>query len=590
MSKGAKQSRTSQHEARKASTAVRKNTSRSNKSVSKADIRAVKPRSELNRRRVLDSAKVVIARSSQDPHLLEVLLRDADIADYVRRSLCAKAAKDSSFAKRVAGVVSHVPPAEEALPAWSVSDTSESQSSEVSSSLWSSRFLPQEGLPVLTHELLHDLNSCSSPSCSSVSPPSGAFGAFAQLSMPGPRDVPPRPRRSVEALVDFSTADNRLKYSALLAGATAVMQRIGEEGQLLAPRLGQPESLRRLRDSAGAPLVCESSNPQQLDGPHFAASSDFDRLLKRRRRRSKGPATPQLIAEEVSRCRTRAVLGTLTTEIVALIMSYVDVKTKARSVQAVSSSIRGATQCRQAWDPLCLDQATGRAFLRLLKRRDPLGCFADAVSKTKRCLPKGFFEVMRLEAVLMDPERVEVEQSDTEDEAPKQRPLVVSDPLDEVCKRLRSYFPSVCELHITNIEDYRMDYRFVGLRSVSLADFGFVELTHCSTTPPTYTLLAHRKLPPRLINVEDMKAENRARMPAGVCFDFSTTISEREALYLAEHRNAYKNGEDFHLVHAFFRTVRSHTVRRRYKAVVEALRQRFPQQFASRTDPSSPFH
>jgi len=186
-------------------------------------------------------------------------------------------------------------------------------------------------------------------------------------------------------------------------------------------------------------------------------------------------------------------------------------------------------------------------------------------------------------AELMDPERVELEQSDTEDEAPKPRPLVVADPLDEMCKRLRYYFTLVKEISLTNIEDYRMDYRFVGLRTGSLAEYGLVELVHCATAPPTYALRAVQDEPPRILDIQAALSENRSRLPPGVHYIETTTISEREALYLAEHRSAYKNGDDFHLIHAFYRTVRSHSVRKRYKSVVATLRDRFPQLFGSAT-------
>jgi len=245
-------------------------------------------------------------------------------------------------------------------------------------------------------------------------------------------------------------------------------------------------------------------------------------------------------------------------------------------------------QCRAAWDPLHLDQAAGRAILRVLKRSDPLGCFAADVRRTKRRFPAGLFEVQRLDCVLMDPERHEAEQSDTEDDAPRPRPLVITDPLDEVCKRLRNYFTGVRELSVSNIEDYRMDYRFVGLRATSLADYGYVELLHTPTVPPTYALLARRDAPPRRVDPGAARAENRSRLPPEAMWDERTTISEREALYLAEHRSAYKNGGDFHLTHAYYRTVKSHGVRKRYKAVVASLRRRFPEQFPMRLERASP--
>jgi len=281
-------------------------------------------------------------------------------------------------------------------------------------------------------------------------------------------------------------------------------------------------------------------------------------------------------------------LGILRGETFFVMLSFLDLQTKIRCLVG-SSQISEIMQSRCAWDPLHLDQASGRAFLRLLKRRDPLGCFTADIRRTKRMFPAGLFQVQHIEAVLMNPERVEQEQSDTEDDTPRPKPLVIADPLDEVCKRLRHYFTSVSSLHISNIEDYRMDYRFVGLRASRLADFGFVELIHVPTAPPKYALRACRDKPPRTIDLEAIKAENRLRLPHGIMFDEATTISEREALYLAEHRDAFKNGEDFHLIHAFYRTVRSHGVRKRYKAVVAALRGRFPAHFPARLgDQGSP--
>mmetsp|Transcript_90506 Transcript_90506/g.174218 ORF Transcript_90506/g.174218 Transcript_90506/m.174218 type:complete len:382 (-) Transcript_90506:103-1248(-) len=303
-----------------------------------------------------------------------------------------------------------------------------------------------------------------------------------------------------------------------------------------------------------------------------------------------GPQQQQQQQQELQEQQQPHKLSVLRGETFFVILNFLDLQTKIRCL-ITSSQIAETMQSRCAWDPLHLDQACGRAFLRLLKRRDPLGCFTADISRTKRMFPAGLFQVQRLEAVLMNPERVEQEQSDTEDDTPRPKPLVIADPLDEVCKRLRHYFTSVNSLYISNIEDYRMDYRFVGLRASRLSDFGFVELMHLPTAPPTYALRACRDMPPRTLDLDAIMAENRLRLPAGILFDESTTISEREALYLAEHRSAFKNGEDFHLVHAFYRTVRSHGVRKRYKAVVAALRARFPANFPTRAgDQGSPCH
>lgn len=225
----------------------------------------------------------------------------------------------------------------------------------------------------------------------------------------------------------------------------------------------------------------------------------------------------------------------------------------------------------------------------MLKKHDPLACFAADVSRTKALLPQGLFDVRRLRVVLMDPERIEQVQSDTEDEEPKPRPLAIADPLDEVCRRLRHYFTGVKEFLVSNIEDFRMDYRFLGLRAGSLSKFGFVELSCCDTAPTrTYALLAKYDAPPRLIDIPSALSENRSRLPSDVRLEEGTTFSEREALYLAEHRSAFKNADCFHFQHARFRTVRSHAVRKSYIGVVASLRERFPERFPDEADPRSP--
>eukprot|EP00439_Symbiodinium_sp_Y106_P001260 s1666_g1.t1 len=270
--------------------------------------------------------------------------------------------------------------------------------------------------------------------------------------------------------------------------------------------------------------------------------------------------------------------GPLNMDLAALVFSFVEVQTKVTAACGVSRGLREVFQRRSAWDPLKLDKDTGRKLLRKLKVKDPLGYFLEEGHRTKRYFPSGFFDVQHVEIVLMDPERVEHVQSDTEDEAPKPQATLIPDPLDEVLKRLKHYFSDVTDLIISNIEDYRMDYRFVGLRCSSLGAFGFVQLQHHSN-PATYELRALRDDPPKSVDLKAIKSVNSSRIPWAVRVDQNTTISEREALFLQEHLSAYKNGSDFFLAHAIYRSVPSHTVRKRYKAVVASLSRRFPQQF-----------
>lgn len=73
-----------------------------------------------------------------------------------------------------------------------------------------------------------------------------------------------------------------------------------------------------------------------------------------------------------------------------------------------------------------------------------------------------------------------------------------------------------------------MDYRFVGLRATSLADYGYVELLHTPTVPPTYALLARRDAPPRRVDPGAARAENRSQLGLvpGVTCDVPESFQE----------------------------------------------------------------
>lgn len=521
---------------------------------------------ESHQRRTLETAQGLISKSVQDPEMLAAIVQQPDVAEFVRRSLLQKTSRDAAFAASVAA----------AAPAI------ESRANVPAAAAASLAHSAGAGSPAGSLARALSRSQGRSPGAA-VGVAVGAGGAVT-----APRT--PQPAQSESPPAGTDTTWRSVVLEAMVSAMGRAEARPGVA----------PDWSCRLQDAmAMAAGISGSRRPPGGAAalgrielrPAAAQDGTGEPLLKRRRRLSKsspGPAAPPRLAEPAAACAAAGSFSSLSLELIALSMSFVDVRTKVLGVRAASRNLHQAMQGHCAWDPLHLDKDVGRAFLRLLKRRDPLGCFLADVTRTKRILPRGLFEVRRLEAVLMDPERVEAEQSDTEDDTPKPRPLVIADPLDEVCKRLRHYFASVTELAISNIEDYRMDYRFVGLRASSLAEFGFVELVHRPTTPPTYALLACRDEPPRCIDLEAIRAENRLRLPSNAGFDERTTISEREALYLSEHRSAYKNGDDFHLAHAFYRTVRSHGVRKRYKAVVAALRKRFPHRFASKGDPNSP--
>ncbi|CAK9008245.1 unnamed protein product [Durusdinium trenchii] len=345
-------------------------------------------------------------------------------------------------------------------------------------------------------------------------------------------------------------------------------------GALATPKLSTTSLPAELRASSALPTcppaLAEPRTPSIFDEEE---SDSPPRKVRRRLTYKQGyDAKSALIGESA--------LGCLSFDLAAHLLSFVDLITKISALNC-SSGLREVLQHRSAWDPLRISKPIGRGLLRRLKQKDPLGYFTEERVRAKRSFPRGFFDISQLEIVLMDPERVEMPQSDTEDEAPKPLLLtLIPDPLDEMLKRLKHYFTKVCDLTIRNIEDYRMDYRFVELRCSELEHFPKIELRHVDST---YHLHASRHHQPPEVDLARARAMNVARIPTGVEI-LNTSLTEREALFLQEHLSAFKNGTDFCLSHSIYRYVPSHTVRKKYKTVVEHLRRRFPACFGDREE------
>lgn len=371
----------------------------------------------------------------------------------------------------------------------------------------------------------------------------------------------------------------------------------------LSPDSSKPPRKPRLQDSASTLLAGGELNVE----PSAAAIGSLrqgslrrpaaeNSILPKRQRDGAVPADAAPVMSLLSGATTdkceemlpMCSIGALPPDVLANIFSSVDFKSKLCALLVASRSMRESLQCGAAWDPLCFDTNTGRSFLRMLKKHDPLACFSADVARTKSFFPEGLFDVRRFHIILMDPEQVDGEQGEAADDLPQPGPPTISDPLDEACKRLRHYFTCVAELSVSNIEDFRMDYRFLSLRSSGLSKFGFVELTCCDANPGnpvmTYSLVARQDIPPRQIDILSALAENRARMQGVESVRAGTTFSQEEALYLAEHRSAFKSGDHFRFRHATFRAVGSHAVKKSYVSVVALLRERFPDQFQKNVD------
>lgn len=281
--------------------------------------------------------------------------------------------------------------------------------------------------------------------------------------------------------------------------------------------------------------------------------------------------------------------------LLAHIMGFTDFRTKVSTLLVASRCLRQAMQPRAVWDPLHLDQATCKAFLVQMKRHDlafrkqmklSLPTRGHGVA-FERCFPRGLFKVLSFSVVLMAPDKPQHEESDTDDEGAVVPPPLIQDPLGEMCSIIRWHFTSVEEFMVTNIDVSLMDYKFL-IRRRRLQEFSYVEVQHCTHENGSYQLRARRNSEPlSLVNMQAVMRENKSRIPPNASFVENTTLSEREALFLLEHRGVYKNGEQFHIIHHRLRAISPHLVRKLYKEVVESLRQRFPSQFQPPSHPAT---
>jgi hypothetical protein len=344
----------------------------------------------------------------------------------------------------------------------------------------------------------------------------------------------------------------------------------------MSKRMKKDDTRSRSSDAAACDIIDRSaSDPflwaQLLNRPGVA---DFVRKSLKAK-----VSQDENFAENVARLRMPQVLlqSTITqrrmegpfklpSEAFTKVMSFLNFQGKVVECQRVSLGFHEAMQDRSAWEPLFLDKLECKAFMVKAKQIDPC-CI---VGKVKKFFPAGLFAVTTLNVVLMDPQPLQLQQtqSDTEDDAP--RPMLVSDPFSDICIRIHQHFTSVSNVTITNIGETPIDYRFVCLRCNYLAEFGFVDVSHCGSTH-RYQLRARRANHPRVVNQLEMVRENRSRVPAGHPVDTNTTINEQEALYLTENLSAFKNGDRFHLIHNVHCCEDSHTVRKNYKTVIVAL-------------------
>ena len=298
----------------------------------------------------------------------------------------------------------------------------------------------------------------------------------------------------------------------------------------------------------------------------------------------------------------------------AAILSSADLSTKL-SAMCVSRGLREVLQCSSAWNPLVINQAECRGLLKSLR-----ACyFSRNSSRPKWPMPQAFNQVSAIDVHLMDMERSVHAQSDTEDDQERPISMAIVSPMREFSRgrvfRLHSKytrdvigmwsclnlcrtkqcekgqhgvnkihfdrstagwrsFAEVSELTIRNIDSFSMGYDFIHFRCTKLESFGFVKIQYNGNR--SYSLEAAQREPP-MVDCSIVASMNSARIPATTRLQ-STTISEREALFLLEHPTAYKNGNNICFIHEVS-IYNSHLIRKQYKPLLDSLKERFPSSF-----------
>lgn len=313
--------------------------------------------------------------------------------------------------------------------------------------------------------------------------------------------------------------------------------------------------------------------------PHAAFVSRRSALAPRRPAARVGNCTDPDVAD---------FLSPLPAAIAAAALSFLSFGDTARCVK-VSLGAAAVLRLGTSWDPLVVDQQGSRALLRYLRERDPVGvgrCDASPVLS-------GLFNTTRVSVELMSPDRrpgagarshthgVASANSWREPAIPPQR--VVLDPLDEIVKRFRAgCFSSVTHLELRNIEDHRLDCRFLQLRGSTLAGFPYVrvEATPDEAGPSSssvYTLRAWRGASApagwrRLVPAQAETASASRRPAVARLPQQASCIDDVEARFIEEHTAVFKAGNSFHASHAPWRGFSARSVRECYKPIMDAGR------------------
>jgi len=310
-------------------------------------------------------------------------------------------------------------------------------------------------------------------------------------------------------------------------------------------------------------------------------------------------STEDVDAANAAEVHGGCLLAPLPAAVVAQVASYLSFQETARLKLVVSGACSVLSQ-PAAWDPLVLNFEECGRVLRRLRERDPLALLVP--SNYPLLAARALTEVTELRVELMEPDRVQLPEDEEGEEGfamhlpfasptsatPRSSPArlsspeLVMDPLEELTRRLRSgWFPRLLRAEISNIEGHRLDYCFLQLRGRVFGSFPWLRV-HYEQSSQHYTLSAARTLPaapggaPVACHASSRAAAvaaNSARQPQQASFLLKPAeVSDVEALFLEEHAAVFKSGEDFHFVHAPWRTYKGAQVRQLYGPLLGAIR------------------
>eukprot|EP00931_Biecheleriopsis_adriatica_P079029 TRINITY_DN52445_c0_g1_i1.p1 TRINITY_DN52445_c0_g1~~TRINITY_DN52445_c0_g1_i1.p1 ORF type:complete len:529 (-),score=109.25 TRINITY_DN52445_c0_g1_i1:63-1649(-) len=419
-----------------------------------------------------------------------------------------------------------------------------------------------------------------------------ATPSVASMPSPSPRATPTGrggrglANRTPTSKLAFITEESSMETPVIKSGSTRK-----RGGASVLARSGTARSPLPFAASSG---VGTKATAQRSLLHAFDDESEDSKETKVRVRSAATPAKLRRMEQSVQRQGDAAswredFLAPLPSVVAAQVASFLSFQDTVRLESVVSGA---AAVLRQpvAWDPLVLEAEECGRLLRRLRSRDPCAKLDPAAYPLPAAA--ALMEVKMLRAELPEPDHLKLPEDDEESSseafaaASSTRATaffkraafeLVMDPLEELTRRLRrGWLPDVAEMEIRNIEVSRMDFAFLGLRARPFGSFLQLELRYDGLDHERYSLLACRSLKGTALPCRARAAaDNASRWPpeaaSALLHPPAENVNDEEALFLQEHAAMFKSGDNFHFVHAPWRSIAGAQVHQRYAPRLLAL-------------------